>query len=107
MDQFLIDEIIENAKVLADIDLIDTSKDKILELYFEEARDFILDYCKVNEIPSTLYSILSKMIVFQYRQKGLENIQSEGKGSLSEAYLTEYPPNIMNRLSRHARVKFL
>ncbi|MFP5111830.1 phage head-tail connector protein [Bacillaceae bacterium C204] len=100
------EDIIEKARLVLDIPL-DVDYDSLLEYYFQNAVDFISDYCNLTEVPTTLFSVLTQMIVFQYRQKGVENIQSEGKGSLSESYLPEYPSNIMNRLSRHAQVKFL
>lgn len=80
---------------------------ELLEFYSHNAQDFIFDYCKITEIPPSLYTIITEMIVFQYRQKGVENISSEGKGSLSESYITEYPPNIMNRLKSHRKIVIL
>jgi hypothetical protein len=81
--------------------------DKLLEFYLHNAEDFIFDFCKIIEIPPSLYTLLTEMVVFQYRQKGIENVQSEGKGSLSESYLTEYPPNIMQRLKSHRKIVIL
>jgi hypothetical protein len=105
MDQFAREEIIEKAKIMLGMELepIDT----LLEVYLQNAQEFVIDYCKLTEIPTSFHSVLSQMIVFQYRQKGIENIKSEGKGSLSESYITEYPLNIMNRLNPHCRVKFI
>ncbi|MEH6957222.1 phage head-tail connector protein [Neobacillus drentensis] len=105
MDDLLKEVIIQNARILLDMEW-DTNKDTLFEIYFQNAEDFIFDYCNISEIPASLNSVLTQMIVFQYRQMGVENIQSEGKGSLSQAFLVEYPQNIMNRLNRHARVKF-
>jgi hypothetical protein len=98
---------LNNVKILLEIDEGDESKDGLLGLYTNRAKDFVLDFCKIDSLPSTLDSTIEEMVVFQYRQKGIENIQSEEKGSLSEIYLTEYPPNIMNRLKSHRRVVFL
>ncbi|PLS04025.1 phage head-tail connector protein [Neobacillus cucumis] len=99
-------DIIEKAKLILDMQL-DSNNDTLFEYYFQNAIDFIYDYCNVSEVPTTLYTVVSQMVAFQYRQRGIENVQSEGKGSLSQSFLTEYPPNIMNRLNRHAKVKFL
>ncbi|WP_226087480.1 phage head-tail connector protein [Mesobacillus sp. S13] len=84
-----------------------TSSHYLLEHYSHSAQDFIFDFCKLNEIPPSLYTVITEMIVFQYKQKGVENVASEGKGSVSESYLTEYPPNIMNRLKSHRKIVIL
>ncbi|MEH7416068.1 phage head-tail connector protein [Neobacillus drentensis] len=106
MDDITQWDIIEKAMLILDMQL-DSDNDSLFEYYFQNAIDYISDYCNVSEITTSLNSVISQMIAFQYRQKGIENVQSEGKGSLSQSFITEYPPNIMNRLNRHAKVKFL
>jgi hypothetical protein len=98
---------LENVKILLEMDEYDISKDSLLNLYISRAQDFIFDYCKITEIPSSLNSSIEDMAVFQYRQKGAENLQSEGKGSLSESYILQYPQNIMSRLTPYCRVRFI
>jgi hypothetical protein len=99
-------DIIENAKLILDMQL-EYQKDGLLNLFLTRAIDYTLNYCKIDEIPPSFHSLIEEMIVFQYRQKGVENVQSEGKGSLSQSFISEYPPNIMNRLQPYSRVKFL
>lgn len=100
--------ILDNVKTL--LEITDSGKDTLLNLYISRATDYIQGYCKLDDsasIPSSLNSVIEEMAIFQYRQKGVENIQSESKGSLSESYIVEYPPNIMNRLNPHCQVKFI
>lgn len=106
MDGLKKEEIIDKVKALLDLRL-DITKDEIFDIYFNNVEDFILDWCNLPEVPPKLYSTMISMIVFDYQERGLENIRSESKGSLIQSFHTEYPPNIMNRLSRHAQVKFL
>ncbi|MFS0776081.1 phage head-tail connector protein [Neobacillus sp. 3P2-tot-E-2] len=98
---------LENVKILLDIDEFDDSKNGLLNLFIARAQDYTRDYCKIDEIPTGLNSVIEEMVVFQFRQRGVENTQSEGKGSLSQSFIKEYPLNIMNRLQSNARVKFL
>lgn len=91
--------------------LLDNVEMWMIDIYAENAQDYVVDYCgfkdDLSDMPRSLNSVLVDMIVFQARNNGVENLKAEGKGSLSESYLTEYPPNIMNRLNRYCRVKFL
>jgi hypothetical protein len=88
-------------------DTLVTSEDDLLNLYIQRATDFVLDYCYLTEIPVILDSVVEEMAVFSYLSKGVENVSSEGKGSLSESYITEYPSNIMNRLDRHRKIRVI
>lgn len=99
--------ILENVKILLEIDILDDEKDGLLNLYISRAEDYTRDYCKIDDIPSSLNSVIEEMAVFQFRNRGIENLQSEGKGSLSQSFLNEYPPNIMNRLQPKCQVKFI
>ncbi|WML44085.1 phage head-tail connector protein [Neobacillus sp. PS3-40] len=96
-----------NVKILLEIDELDIEKDGLLNLFIFRAIDYTLDYCKINEIPTSLSSAIEEMAVFQYRQRGIENVQSESKGSLSESYFNEYSPSIINRLRSNRRVVIL
>jgi hemerythrin superfamily protein len=79
---------------------------KLFDFYITSAQDFIFDYCRVVDVPLTLLTTIADMVVFQYRQKGVENIQSETKGTTSQIFLIEYPPNIMKRLKAHKKAIF-
>lgn len=95
--------IIEKVKIVLDIE--DDSKDGLLDIYIQNAKDYIFDYTLINEIPTTLESVIVEMVVFQYRQRGVENITTESKGTLYESMVTEYPNNIRRRLNSYKRVR--
>jgi hypothetical protein len=98
---------IENIKVLLDIAADDTSEDNILSLYLSRATNQVLKYCNVTELDSTLDELAEGISIFNYRNKGVENIVSEGKGSLSESYRDDLPPDIVRRLNENRRMKFV
>lgn len=97
-------EMLNKIKIV--LDLEGNSKDELLQIYLDGARDYILDYTKIKEIPTTLESVLIDMVVFQYRQKGVENTSTESKGSLYQSFIVSYPNNIMNRLNPYKRALF-
>lgn len=98
---------IENMKLILGIN--DTSKDDVLTLYINRASNFVLDYCNIDESSLTLSlkEVIEDIAVFNYRNKGIENVISEGKGSLSESYRESLPSDIYRRLNEYRRMKFV
>lgn len=98
---------IENMKILLDINSSDTSQDAALSLYLTRANNFVKDYCNVSELNSPLDEIAEDIAIYFYRNKGVENIQSEAKGSLSETYRDSLPSHYTKRLNNHRRMRFV
>ncbi|WP_100408443.1 phage head-tail connector protein [Bacillus solitudinis] len=98
---------LNNVKALLDIEDNDYSEDNVLILYLDRATNHVLKYCNVIELDSTLDELVEDITIFNYRNKGVENIVSEGKGSLSESYRKDLPPSIVRRLNENRRMKFV
>ncbi|WP_407268957.1 phage head-tail connector protein [Radiobacillus sp. PE A8.2] len=98
---------LSNVKALLGIDESDTSKDGVINLYISRATNYVLGYLKIEEIPSALIDVVEDIAVFKYRQKGVENIKSEGKGSLSESYIESLPEDIKDQLKSHRKVRIV
>ena len=95
---------IDNVKILLGIN--DTSQDTLINLYLSRATNFVKNYCNIEEIPSSLDEIIEDIAVYLYRNRGVENIKSESKGSLSETYRDSLPDDIIAVLNRYRRVIF-
>ncbi|MDX5474511.1 MAG: phage head-tail connector protein [Bacillaceae bacterium] len=87
--------------------LLDEDDFDLLEIYFSRAVNHIKSYCRLNELDETQTEIAEDIAIFNYRNKGVENIVSEGKGSLSESYRNDLPPDIIRRMNEHRRMKFV
>ncbi|WP_117161439.1 phage head-tail connector protein [Paraliobacillus sp. X-1268] len=98
---------LENIKALLGIDESDTSKDGVINLYISRATNYTKNYLKVEEIPPALTDVIEDIAIFKYKQKGIENIKSEGKGSLSETYMESISDDIINQLNSHRKVRVL
>lgn len=94
------DKLIGKVKIILD----DTVKDDLIQVYIDNATDYILNYTNLKEVPATLNSTIVEMAVFQYRNRELENVSSESIGNTSYSFITDYPANITNRLDGHKRV---
>lgn len=98
---------LNNVKQLLDIETDDTSKDGLINLYIKRAEDYTKNYLKIDDIPAALTSVIEDIAVFRYRQKGVENIKAEGKGSLSETYMESIPLDLMNQINAFRRIRVL
>lgn len=85
----------------------DTSQDSVLNFYLSRATNFVKEYCNIKEITSPIGEIVEDIAIFLYKNKGVENIQSETKGSLTESYRENLPPYLVNRLNSYRRMKFI
>lgn len=94
-------EIVKKVKTLLDDESI---KDELLKIYIDNAKDYVKDYTNLKEVPSTLNSIIIEMAVYQYRNRELENVESEQIGSVKYTFTTNYPSTITDRLDNHKRV---
>lgn len=98
---------IDHLKLLLDIELFEHSEDMILELYLSRARNFVLNECNLKELNSAQEELAEDIAVFKYRNKGIENVVSESKGSLSESYRDGLPSDLIQALNSHKRLKFV
>jgi hypothetical protein len=101
---------LDNVKILLGISSVDDSQDNLLGLYISRADNFVLNYCNftdVTEIPATLSSVIEDIVVYKYRNKGVENLKSEGLGSHSASFLEGVPSDIIAQLNAHRRVRVI
>lgn len=98
---------LQKVKIILDIAEDDISKDGLLTIYIQNAIDYIHDYTRVEEIPKSLNSVIIDMAVYQYQQRGVENMSTEAMGAMYQSFIQEYPGNIRKRLNPYRRALFL
>ncbi|WP_404443441.1 phage head-tail connector protein [Sutcliffiella horikoshii] len=98
---------LDNLKILLDKALDETDEDSVLTLYLNRAENYVKSFCNITELNSELIEIAEDIAVFNYRNKSVENLVSEGKGSLSETYREDLPPDIIRKLNNHKRLRFI
>ncbi|MGX2959501.1 phage head-tail connector protein [Peribacillus sp. JNUCC 23] len=97
---------LDNLKLIIGRDTIDDQKSDLLQLYLSRAENFVLDYCNQEEMKPSMYEIAEEIALFNYRNKGVENMKAESKGKLSESYRDDLPKEIYKRLNNHRRMRF-
>lgn len=74
------------------------TEDELLELILDEAEQFILDYCRIDEVPEKLRGIIPFMAadLYRYREYGKStlpnDIKSISEGSRSVTYESVHRP---------------
>jgi hypothetical protein len=111
MDSYIYDlDTLSRVKIL--LDFVDTADgyydfDDILTMYIMRAENFVKNYCNQEVITQELSEIVEDIVVFNFRNKGVENLKSETKGRLSETYRDGLPSDIIQRLKKNKRLKFI
>lgn len=79
--------------------------EEVLELIHNQAQDFILDYCNLDEIPSELNGVLLAMCQESLNRLHSEGISVESAGGSSIQFLTDYSSGIYRRLKKHKHIR--
>ncbi|PRR92861.1 head-tail connector protein [Bacillus sp. NMCN1] len=72
--------------------------DAVLQLYINDAENFILNHCNLDEIPNRLYSALLNIAVFKFRLRGYEGVKRESMGAVNETFHETIPAYIIKEL---------
>ena len=79
----------------------------VLSLVVEQAENFVLDYCNLEEIPESLNSVLLEICKQDINKLNAEGFTSESAGGSSIGYETDYTASVYKRLKKHKRIKCL
>lgn len=77
----------------------------VIALVLQQVQSFVLDYCNLEEIPSTLNPVLLDMCKQDLNKMLSEGISSQSAGGSTISYVQDYTPNIYKRLKKHKRIK--
>jgi len=89
------------------LEINSSDNERLLNLYLTRAIDLVKNECNIKILPVDSFSLIEDISIFLYRNKGIENIKSEGKGSLSEAFHESLPKDYISRMNKFKRLRFL
>ncbi|EHQ90172.1 phage head-tail connector protein [Desulfosporosinus youngiae] len=89
---------LELMKELLSIDLLDTSKDSILNHYLNKSQIAIKAYSYIEEIPESLDGIVVDLAIFFYQNKDAQGIIQQTQGSRSKTIIDGIPESIKSCL---------
>lgn len=89
-------------KLKLGIPLDNTSKDDLLNLYLEDAKDTILELTHLSEMPNSLLSTQIELAIVLYNKEGIEGQISHSEGGVGRSFEEGIPESIMKKI-RSAR----
>lgn len=95
---------LDKLKLFLDIPLPDKSKDDLLALLLEQARGYLLTYCRVDMIDERMARTVISMAAEDFGRMGGEGLSYRTVSGASEGYRGEYSPRIMAELRRFRRL---
>lgn len=95
---------LEKLKLLCDIPAGDEGKDDLLSLLLEQARGYLLSYCRRDFADESMAPLIIKMAAEDYGRMGGEGLSHRTVSGLSEGYRGEYSPALLAAMRRHRRM---
>ena len=87
--------------------IADTSKDDVLNLLIDLAKNQVIDYTHKPHCLPLLEGTVCDMVVYNYNRMGTEGLSSEGYSGVSFSYSTDYPESILRSLRAHRKLRFM
>lgn len=95
---------LKNVKIL--LGLHDSSKDELLQILIDQAKQQILAYTNRDELPNCLESIADRLAVIFYNRQGTEGELSRSEGAISQSFET-LPTDLTAVLNRYRKAGVL
>ncbi|MGN7942857.1 phage head-tail connector protein [Metabacillus sp. 22489] len=105
LEENQIEQSVKNLKLILGIKIDDTSKDDLIKLYFSRASNFVIRYCGHENFNQDMIEIAEDIAIIFYRNKGVENIESESKGRIVDTFRKSLSPEMYKRLNSNRRYR--
>lgn len=92
------------SKVKIMLGITDTTKDDLISLLIDLAKEEATSFCNLSEYAEELDSIVIRMVVQNYNKNGNEGIASASYSGVSESYLDNYSQDVIKSLKKHRRL---
>lgn len=106
-------DLLERVKLILGIDIVDYSKDDVLNEFINNFSQAVNLYCNTTTLPLQLEYIVVECSISRYNRMGSEGLQSEGIDVISSTYVLDilepYKPYMDAYRSTNSlkKVKFL
>ena len=90
-------------KVRTLLNITDNSKDNLISLYIDMAKEEATSFCQMSEYSNELDNIVVMMVVEKMNKRGNEGIASTGFSGVSESFKDGYSAEITAALLSHRK----
>jgi hypothetical protein len=88
---------LERLKIKLGIAVADTTKDNLLIIKLEDAKDAILELIHLDEVPQRLLSTQEELVIIAYNKLGIEGQTSHSEGGISRSF-EDIPESMMKKI---------
>lgn len=88
----------DKLKLLCDIPAGDTERDALLDLLIDQARSYLLSYCRRDFADESMTPLIIAMAAEDYGRLGGEGVSYRTASGASESYRGEYSPKLTAQL---------
>ena len=93
---------LEKIKVL--LGITDNTKDTLISLYVDMAKEEATSFCQMSEYSTELYNIVIMMVIEKFSKRGNEGLSSTGYSGVSESFKDGYSAEIKSALLAHRKL---
>lgn len=88
---------LEKLKLKLGMNIPDTSKDDVLQVYLDDASEYILSQTHLETIPTTLLSTQVELAIIYYNKQGIEGQTAHSEGGISRSF-EDIPESILKKI---------
>ncbi|PNT94152.1 head-tail connector protein [Clostridium thermosuccinogenes] len=89
------------------LDIKDTSKDDLLNLYLQKAQTKFKNYCNRDDIPVEADSSITDYAIVLYNKRKSEGLQSESYSGVNQSFETGIPADIKSEWNAFRKVRLI
>lgn len=88
------------------IGLTDNTKDSLLQILIDQAKEEILNYTKNEECIKYMDSVICQIVAYKYSRLKTAGVTAENYSGVSYTYTADYPESIMRQIRPFRKVIF-
>ena len=88
---------LEKLKLKLGMSISDVSKDDVLQVYLDDAFEYILSQTHLDAIPTALLSTQVELAIIYYNKQGIEGQTAHSEGGISRSF-EDIPESILKKI---------
>lgn len=94
---------LEKLKLKLGYSLADTSKNDLLQMYLDDANDYILSQTHLDAIPTALLTTQIELSIIYYNKLGIEGQTAHSEGGISRSF-GDVPESIQKKIRAYRKL---
>jgi hypothetical protein len=96
---------LDSLKIYLGMDILDATKDNLLNLLLSMAQDDIIGHCLLDTFPTGLDNAAIKLAAVYYKKRPNEGYSQQSQGSRSASISNQIPIEIQNMIASYRKIR--